>query len=293
MGHADLAAIHQQLAVAGGGIDLAALTAHLMDAGIERTATAQGGLHAHGTYGDGAGEQIFGVEQAFQRERRAGLGAVEQRQPLFGCQGDGLQARNLERSGGVDQLALVAGLALPDQQAAHVGQGGQVARGADGALLRHHRIDFGVDEGHQGLEHRQADAGEAPRQRVDLEHHHQPHGGVIHVLANPCCMGEHYGALQFIQLFHRDAGVGQQAKAGVDAIHHAVLLDHLGNHGGGGVDPRQGGRVPADMDRLAADAAQGGEAELARLQIEFKHLISPLCQLCSASADPVSPLGRS
>ncbi|MNC51299.1 hypothetical protein D3C75_1005880 [compost metagenome] len=40
VGHADLAAIHQQVAVAGGGIDLAALTAHLMDAGIERTATA-------------------------------------------------------------------------------------------------------------------------------------------------------------------------------------------------------------------------------------------------------------
>ncbi|MNF98748.1 hypothetical protein D3C84_816190 [compost metagenome] len=158
MGHADLAAIHQQVAVAGGGIDLAALTAHLMDAGIERSATAQGGLHAHGTYGDGASEQILGVEQAFQRERRAGLGAVEQRQPLLGCQGDGLQARNLERSGGVDQLALVAGLAFTYQQAAHMGQGRQVAGGADGALLRHHRIDFGVDEGHQGLEHRQADA---------------------------------------------------------------------------------------------------------------------------------------
>ncbi|MNV18962.1 hypothetical protein D3C71_1098030 [compost metagenome] len=174
-----------------------------------------------------------------------------------------------------------------------MGQGRQVAGGADGALLRHHRIDFGVDEGHQGLEHRQADAGEAPRQRVDLEHHHQPHGGVIHILANPCCMREHYGALQFIQLLHRDAGVGQQAKAGVDAVDHAVLLYHLGDHGCGGVDPRQGGRIQADMHRLAADAAQGGEAELARLQIEFEHLISLPCQLCSASADPVSPHGHS
>lgn len=123
VGHADLAAIHQQVAIAGGGVDLAALAAHLMDAGIERPAAAEGRLHTHGAYGDGTGEQILGMEQAFQRERRAGLGAVEQGQPLFGCQGDGLQARNLERRGGVDKLALVAGLAFTYQQAAHMGQG--------------------------------------------------------------------------------------------------------------------------------------------------------------------------
>ena len=278
VGHADLAAIHQQVAVAGGRIYLAALTAHLVDAGIERPAAAEGRLHAHGTDGDGAGVEILGMEQPFQREGGARLGAIEQGQPLFGCQGDGLQARNLERSGGVDQLALVAGLAFTYQQAAHMGQGRQIAGGANGALLRHHRIDFGVDEAHQGFKYRQPNAGEATGERVDLEHHHQPHGGVIHVLADAGGMGEHDGALQLVQLLHRDPGVGQQAKAGVDAVDHAVLLDHLGDHGCGGVDPRQGGRIQADMHRLAADAAQGGEAELARLQIEFEHLISPLCR---------------
>ena len=124
-----------------------------------------------------------------------------------------------------------------------MGQRRQIAGGTDGALLRHHRIDFGVDKGHQGLKHRQPDAGEAARQRVELEYHHQPHGSVIHVLANPCRMGKHDGALQLVQLLHRNAGVGQQAKTGVDAIHHPVLFDHLGNHGGGGVDPRQRGRI--------------------------------------------------
>ncbi|MNH30889.1 hypothetical protein D3C79_912060 [compost metagenome] len=77
-------------------------------------------------------------------------------------------------------------------------------------------------------------------------------------------MGEHDGALQFVELLHRDAGVGQEAEAGVDAIHHPVLLDHLGDDGGGGVDPRQGGLIQPDMQLLAADAAQGGKAELAR-----------------------------
>ncbi len=115
VGHADLAAIHQQLAIAGGGIDLAELAAHLMDAGIERTTTAQRRLHAHGTYGDGAGEQVLGVEQAFQRKRRAGLGAVEQGQSLLRCQRDGLETRDLQRSGGVHQLALVARLAFTNQ----------------------------------------------------------------------------------------------------------------------------------------------------------------------------------
>ncbi|MNF81991.1 hypothetical protein D3C84_642830 [compost metagenome] len=75
--HADLAAVHQQLAIAGGRVDLAALAAHLMDAGIEGATAAERRLHTHGAYGDGASEQILGVEQPLQRKRRAGLGAVQ------------------------------------------------------------------------------------------------------------------------------------------------------------------------------------------------------------------------
>ncbi len=85
MGHADLAEIPQQMAIAGSCINLATLTAYHVNAGIERTAAAKGRLHAHGTDGDGSGEQILGVEQPLQRKGGARLGAVEQRQSLFRC----------------------------------------------------------------------------------------------------------------------------------------------------------------------------------------------------------------
>ncbi len=156
-----------------------------------------------------------------------------------------------------------------------MGQRRQIAGSADGALLRHQRINLGVDQLHQRLQHLQPDAGETARQRVELEHHHQPHGGVIHIGADARSVGKHDGSLQLVELIHRDPGVGQQAKAGVDAVHHPSLLDHPGDSGGRGVDRRQRRRIQCNMYRLAADAAQGGKIQLARGNSQFKHGVTP------------------
>ncbi|MNT28509.1 hypothetical protein D3C72_1642000 [compost metagenome] len=67
-------------------------------------------------------------------------------------------------------------------------QRSQIAGGAHGALQRDMRIDFGVDQGHQRLDHFQTDAGETARQAVDLQHHNQANQVVVGRRANASSM---------------------------------------------------------------------------------------------------------
>ena len=64
----DFAARTEQVAVGEGGVDLAALAAHLMDTRIERAAGAQRRFHRQAACHGRGGEQVFRVEQAAQRE---------------------------------------------------------------------------------------------------------------------------------------------------------------------------------------------------------------------------------
>jgi hypothetical protein len=58
--------------------------------------------------------------------------------------------------------------------------------------------------------------------------------------------------------------LANRPKAGVDAIHHAILFDHLGDHGGGGVDPARAAGSSETCTGSRPDAAQGGKIQLAR-----------------------------
>ena len=71
-----------------GGINLPALTAHLVDAGIERATRAQHRFGGQRTAHYRRSKQIFRFKQAAQREGGRRLGAVQQRQPLFRRQRD-------------------------------------------------------------------------------------------------------------------------------------------------------------------------------------------------------------
>ena len=87
----DFAARAEQVAIGEGGVDLAALAAHLMDTRIERAAGAQRRFHRQAARHGRGGEQVFRVEQAAQREGGGDLGAVQQRQALFAASVSGFR----------------------------------------------------------------------------------------------------------------------------------------------------------------------------------------------------------
>jgi hypothetical protein len=69
----------------------------------------------------------------------------------------------------------VLDLALADHGHRHVGQRGEVARGAHRALRRHHGVDPAVDEVEQPLDQGRPHARCAERQRLRAQQQHAAH----------------------------------------------------------------------------------------------------------------------
>ncbi|KPU60531.1 hypothetical protein AN403_4937 [Pseudomonas fluorescens] len=267
VGVGDFAALAQQIAVSGGGVDLALLATGGVDARVERRTRTQHRFNGQAAQGQGTGEQVFTFEQAAQGERGGHLGAVEQGQAFFRGQGQRGQTGDFQRFGGFHPLALVTGLTFAQQHQRHVGQRRQVTGRTDRAFQRNVRVHLGIDQGDQRVDHHAADAGETTAQAVDLEHHDQAHQLVADRLADAGGVGQHQRALQVFQVFAGDAGRGQQAETGVDAVGGAVLGEDLLHAGHAGFDPGRGAVVEGDFDRLLIDITQLGEAQLAGDQV--------------------------
>ncbi|MCY1171963.1 hypothetical protein D9M73_120890 [compost metagenome] len=275
MGIGDFAALAQQITISRGRVDLAFLATGRVDAGVERRARAQYRFHGQAAQCQGTGEQVFTFEQAAQGKRGGHLGAVEQRQAFFRSQGQRRQAGDFQRFGGFHPLALVARLAFAQQHQRHVGQRRQVTGSADRTFQWNVRVHLGVDQGDQRVDHHAADAGETTAQAVDLEHHDQTHQLVADRLADTGGVGQHQRALQVFQVFAGDAGRGQQAETGVDAVGGAVLGEDLLHAGHAGFDLGCSAVIEGDFDRLLIDITQLGKAQLAGNQIKRSHVHSP------------------
>ena len=177
-------------------------------------------------------------------------------------------------------LAVVARLALAQQQQAHVGQRRQVAGRTDRAFEWNVRIDFGVHQRHQMLQHHAAHAGKAARQAVDFQQHNQAHGGIVQRFADTGGMAQHDGALQLFQIFAGDAGGGQQTEAGVDAVNRTVFFDNAVDAGDAVINGCVGLVGQRDVHRFVISAAQFGKCQMAGMNGDGKHDASFfLCRL--------------
>ena len=238
-----------------------------MNTRIERRARTQYRFHSEAAAREGTGEQVFTFEQATQGVGRGHLGAVEQGQAFFGGQGQRREAGDFQRFGGFQPFAVVARFAFAKQYQGHVRQRRQVTGGTDRPLERNVRVHLGVDQRDQRVDHLATNPGEATAQAVDLEHHDQSHQRIADRLTDAGSMGEHQGALEIFQVFAGDAGRGQQAKTGVDAIGGAVLGENLLHAGNAGFDLGRGAVIQAEGYWLLVDGTQLGEAQLAWNQV--------------------------
>ncbi|MCY1172819.1 hypothetical protein D9M73_129630 [compost metagenome] len=154
-------------------------------------------------------------------------------------------------------------------------QRGEVAGSADRALQRDVRVDLGVDQGEQRVDHLAADAGEAARQAVDLEQHDQAHHGVVQRLADAGGVRQHQRTLQVFQVMAGDAGRRQQAETGVDAVGGAVFREDLLDTSDAVVDLLIGAGIQLEFYRLLVDRTQLSQGQGAGLQGQFSHVNAP------------------
>jgi hypothetical protein len=209
----------EDLAQVGGAGGLAGLRAQRDEVLGEDAVGAQQALDGHRGGDVGGREQVVQVGQGEDQHPQHAVGAVDERQALLGLEGQRRDAGLAEGLGGRAGDAVgVDDLALADQRERAVGQRREVARGAERAVLAHHRGDAGVEQREDRLGDDRPRARVAHRQGACAQQHHRAHDLALDRRAHPGRVRAHERALQLLAPAGGDDDVGQRAEPGRDAV---------------------------------------------------------------------------
>ena len=139
---ADFARLAQQVAIGGGGGDLAGMAADGVQRGEEGHAAGQRGLDRQRPGHRGRGIHVLRKKKPFEGQGGRGLRAVQQGQALLGPERDGRESGDFQPFGAADAPAAMEDFALAQKRQAQMGQRGQIAGGPARAFPRDARIDF-------------------------------------------------------------------------------------------------------------------------------------------------------
>jgi hypothetical protein len=255
--------------------------------GLERPLRAEHRLDRERSGHVGHREQVRRVVDRQQQHAEHAVGAVDERQPFLGRQRDRLQPRPAQRLAAVDAGAgLVAHPALAEQHERAVGQRGQVAGGAEGAVLRHPRRDVGVQQVHEGRRDQRTDAAVAQRERAHPQEHHRADDLARHRRAHPGRVRADQRVLELGTPGRCDERVGERPETGRDAVHGpAGLLDPLDDvpRADHGIHSGFGERDPGVA---AGDGGDVGGRDAGGLDDDGIHAGTPLCRTLLTRGTP-------
>lgn len=187
----------------------------------------------------------MGAEEAGKRQRRRGLGAVDQRQALLGGEHDRLEAGPFEGLRAREPFAGEEGFGLAHHHRRHMGKGRKIAGGADRAFFRDQRNDAPIQHAFDQPHQLQPHAGGAAPERDQLQRHDQPHDILRQWRADAAAMRQDEIALQGGHIGAVDLDRGEFAEAGIDAVDRRIAGGDLGDTGSGLGDPGiEGGIEP-------------------------------------------------
>ena len=276
MRHADGRAFHQATQRTR-RLDLAGVTAQLVDARIERRIGAARRVGRERAGDQRRAEQRLRLEQSGERIGRRELRAVQQGEPFLGAEHQRRQTRFGQRPFGRHRRAVDVEGADADHRRRHVGERRQIARGADRPLGRHDRHQVlgqqRLEQGDDLATHARRALGEARK----LERHHQPHDGHGHRRADTRGVRQHDVALQLLEVGRRDAHAGELSEAGVDAVDRLALGKDGRDRAGRGVDRGVAGRIERHR-RATVDVAPGAQRYGARRKLDGTH--GPMVAAC-------------
>ena len=161
LGPADEFASFEQVHEDPGGLHLALMRAEFVRQRQEGFDAAVVGFERNGSDDVGPPAEALRLDEAVHRMGAHELGPVEKGQPLFALQGDGLPAEFFPYFGGRTHRSLVQHFAQADEGQAHVGEGSEVAGGAQGSLGIDYRQHVFVEHVHEPLYSGQLGSGMA------------------------------------------------------------------------------------------------------------------------------------
>ena len=174
-------------------------------------------------------EQVGRVMVGQQQHRQHSVGAVDQREPFLGREGQRAAAgRGQSLGGGPARPVRPDHPALTQQHQATVGQRRQVPGGAERPVLRHPRHEIVIEQAEQPFGHLGAHPGATHRQRPGPQQQHRPHHLAGHRRPHPGGVRAQQGVLELRPSLGRHHGGGQRPEAGGDAVDRPLLpLDRL------------------------------------------------------------------
>ena len=164
-------------------------------------------------------EHALGGEQDVERDRGRDLGAVDQRQPFLGAEHQRLEAEPRQRLAGGQVLAAERRSRPSPSRAALIWASG--ARSPEAPtepwLGMTGSASASTSASMRSTTSRRTPL--CPRAEADrLQHHHQPHDPRVERVAEPAAVRQDQVGLQLGQPVVRNAGLGEQAEAGIDAV---------------------------------------------------------------------------
>ena len=249
--------------------------------GVKGLPDAVQGLAGHGGGDVRRFGQVPGVIHRLTGDGRHDLGAVDKGQTLLGGQLDGLDAGGSHSLPARQHPALILCLSLAQHHQHHVGQGGQVAAGAQGALLRDNGMDAPVQHSQQRLHGGQTNAGIAPGQGVQPQQHRRPHHPGGQRPAHAAGVGNDKVSLQLGGLLLRHEHRGEFAEPRGQAVYHGLFRQLPVHIGPGGVDALH--RLRGDGHRLPfpgdGDDLFNGQV----VSVDINHGVSSCCSVTPTS----------
>ncbi len=253
----------EQAAEVGGAHRLAELRPHRDQILGEGAVGPEEGFDGHRRGDVGDAQQPVEIGDGEHEHAEHPVGAVDQGEPFLGPQDERLEIRLGEGGGAVDQAAVgAARLALAEQHQRDRGQRGEVAAGAERAVLGDHRRESRVEQAEDRLDHFGPRSGVAHGQTAGPQQHHRPDDLALDLDAHPGGVGPDQRELELGGPLRRDHRVGEGTEAGGHPIDRVGQMDETFDHGR--APYQRGARVVAQRDRSVlpgdGDDVIGGHA---------------------------------
>ncbi len=187
--------------------------------GVQGGIGSQKGFQGYGGGGVGGVHEPFRYKQGGGDDRCHGLGSVDEGKTLLCHEHHRLHPQEFEGlSTGNDVPLGVEAFSLPEDGKAHMSQGCQVTRSAQGTPAWDHRCETAVAELHKGIHRFHSYAASSHGQRGDPEKDHHPYDLRRKGLSSCAGVAQEKVSLKEGKLIHRDEGSSQPSKTCVDSV---------------------------------------------------------------------------
>ena len=158
------------------------------------------------------------------------LRSVEQREPFLTFEVQRVDRGAAQRLASGQPFSTIDRLALADRAQREVRERREIPAGADGALLRNHRVDTAIQHLYERQRHQRTHTAIAERQRVGAQRHHHAGLGFGERASETARVAAHQVKLQAIDGVVGNAHFAELAEARIDAVNRQARFRNASHH---------------------------------------------------------------